>query len=102
MGPARTMPAPPPTAVMAATMPTPPATLAVGNSSRMIPNERGRTAPPMPWMARARMSIPMEWASPASAEPTARASKVATSIRSLPTMSPTRPRMGVKIDADSR
>ena len=27
---------------------------------------------------------------------------MATSIRSLPTMSPTRPRMGVKIDADSR
>ena len=25
-----------------------------------------------------------------------------TSIRSLPTMSPTRPRMGVKIEADSR
>jgi len=32
----------------------------------------------------------------------ARASRVTTSIRSLPTMSPTRPRMGVKIDADSR
>ena len=35
-------------------------------------------------------------------EPRARAERVTTSIRSLPTMSPTRPRMGVKIDADSR
>jgi len=102
MGPARTIPAPPPTAAMAATIPTPVATLAAGNSSRMIPKARGSTAPPMPWMARARINTVMEWATPARAEPAARASNVTTSIRSLPTMSPTRPRMGVKIDADSR
>ena len=102
MGPARTIPAPPPTAAMAATMPTPPATLAPGNSSRMMPKDRGSTAPPIPWMARARMSTPMEWATPASTDPRARASKVTTSIRSLPTMSPIRPRMGVEIEAERR
>ena len=44
----------------------------------------------------------MEWDSPAMTEPTTKADSVTTSIRSLPTMSPTRPRMGVKIEADSR
>ena len=102
MGPARTIPAPPPTAVMAATTPTPVATRSWGNSSRMMPKARGRTAAPMPWMARATMSTTMDCASPASADPTARARRVTTSIRSLPTMSPTRPRMGVKTDADSK
>ncbi len=38
----------------------------------------------------------------ASTEPTARAISAATSIRSLPRMSPRRPRIGVKIDADTR
>ena len=85
------MPAPPPTAAMAAMMPTAPATLTPGNSSRTMPNESGSTAPPMPWMARAMISTVMEWASPATTEPAARAASVTTSIRSLPTMSPTRP-----------
>ena len=69
MGPASTIPAPPPTAAMAATTPTPPATLTAGNSSRMMPKARGRTAPPMPWMARATISTPIEWASPAMTDP---------------------------------
>ena len=56
----------------------------------------------MPWMARAMISTVIEWASPATTEPAASAASVTTSIRSLPTMSPTRPRIGVKIDADSR
>ena len=68
----------------------------------MIPNDNGRTAPPIPWTTRPRINTPIECASPAITDPKARANKVTTSIRSLPTMSPTRPRMGVKIEADSR
>ena len=102
IGPASTMPAPPPTAAMAAMIPTAPATLIVGNSSRTMPNESGRTAPPMPWMARAMIRTVIEWARPATTEPAASAPRVTTSILSLPTMSPTRPRMGVKIDADNK
>ena len=102
IGPARTIPAPPPTAAMAATTPTPVATLPGGNSSRMIPNDRGRTAPPIPWTTRATINKPIDWDRPAMAEPMARADRVTTSMRSLPTMSPTRPRMGVKIEADNK
>ena len=35
-------------------------------------------------------------------EPTASAPRAKTSMRSLPTLSPIRPMMGVKIEADSR
>ena len=68
----------------------------------MIPNERGRTAPPIPWMARDTISTPIDCANPASTVPAARQSIVTTSIRSLPTMSPTRPKIGVKIEADNK
>ena len=41
-------------------------------------------------------------ASAATSEPTARAPSANTSIRSLPILSPIRPMIGVKTDADSR
>ena len=41
-------------------------------------------------------------ASAAISEPTASVASATTSIRSLPTLSPTRPMIGVKTDAESR
>jgi len=68
----------------------------------MIPNATGIIPPPAPWITRATIMTPMEGASAASSEPAASAISVATKTRSLPIMSPTRPRIGVMIDADSR
>ena len=68
----------------------------------MIPNVSGSTPPPTPWIARAAISTPMLGATAASSEPTARALSATTSIRSLPTLSPTRPMIGVNTDAESR
>ena len=83
-------------------MPTAPATLSRGNSSRMIPKVPGSTPPPTPWMARAAISTPMVGARAASSEPMVRAPSATTSIRSLPTLSPMRPMIGVKTEAESR
>ena len=77
-------------------------TRAAGNSSRMMPNESGKTAPPMPLDHPGEISTPMFGATAASRQPRASATREPTSIRSLPTMSPIRPRIGVKIDAESR
>ena len=68
----------------------------------MIPNATGIIPPPAPWITRATIRTPMDGATAASSEPTARAMSVPTKTRSLPFMSPTRPRIGVMIDADSR
>ena len=102
IGPARTSAKPAPKASTAAMTPTAPATLARGNSSRMIPNDNGITAPPTPWMTRATIRTMIEWDRPARTDPAASAARVATSNRSFPAMSPMRPRIGVKTDADSR
>ena len=83
-------------------MPMAEATFSRGNSSRMMPKVSGRTPPPMPWITRAAISTPIVPATAASSEPTASAPSAKTSIRSLPTLSPTRPMIGVKIDADTR
>ncbi len=56
----------------------------------------------MPWIPRATIMTATEPAKAASIEPTVSAISAATSIRSLPRMSPRRPMIGVKIDADSR
>lgn len=96
------MPRPPPTATIAEIAATAVETRAAGNSSRMMPNDSGKTAPPMPCTTRAMMRTPMFGAMAASRQPRASAASATTSIRSLPTMSPTRPRIGVKIDAESR
>jgi hypothetical protein len=102
IGPARTMPRPAPTAVSDASAPTAPATFLAGNSSRMIPNATGTIPPAIPWITLATIRTPIDDATAASSEPTASATSVATKTCSLPTMSPTRPRIGVMIDADSR
>jgi hypothetical protein len=102
IGPATTMPRPAPTAVSAAIAPTAPVTLAAGNSSLTIPNATGTMPPAMPWITRAAISTPIEELTAASSEPAASATCAATKTRSLPIMSPTRPRIGVMTDADSR
>ena len=68
----------------------------------MMPNATGSMPPPKPWITRATIITPIDGASAASSDPTASATSVATKTRSLPIMSPTRPRIGVMIDADSR
>ncbi len=68
----------------------------------MMPNATGTMPPPMPWMTRAAISTQIDEATAASSDPPASAARVTTKIRSLPIMSPTRPMIGVKIDADSR
>ena len=102
IGPANTIPRLPPTAVSAARMPTAPATLPAGNSSRMIPNPSGNVPPPSPWITRATISTARLGAMAASTDPTARATSAATNTHFLPWMSPTRPRIGVMTEADSR
>ena len=52
IGPASTMPSPAPTPRMDERNPMPPTTRSLGNSSRMMPKESGKTAPPAPWMIR--------------------------------------------------
>src|SRR3984957_15523699 len=102
IGPASTMPRLPPTAVSAARMPTAPATFSRGNSSRMIPNPSGSVPPPSPWIARATIITPRLGATAASTDPTARPASAATKTHFLPIMSPSRPRIGVMTEADSR
>jgi hypothetical protein len=67
-----------------------------GNSSRMIENASGNTAPPAPWITRATI---IELESPASAVPPARITRTTTSARFFPNMSPSLPAIGVKTDA---
>ena len=80
----------------------PRATRSRGNSSRMIPKASGKTAPPAPWMTRPRISTSIELASAATSVPTPSMHSDATSVRSLPNMSPRRPMIGVRTEALSR
>ncbi len=73
-----------------------------GNSSRMIENESGNTAPPAPWMTRAVIMTPIDVASAARAVPAARIRRTITIMRFFPNMSPSRPAIGVTTDALSR
>ena len=73
-----------------------------GNSSRMIPNASGKIAPPAPCTARPAISISSEVDSALISVPAPSTSSTITSRRSLPNMSPSRPRIGVKIEAVSR
>lgn len=101
IGPASTMPTPPPTAMTADRMPTIEGTRVAGNSSRTIPNDTGNTAPPRPWMIRAMISTPTLGATAATTQPSAMAASPTSSVRSLPIMSAMRPSSGVATDADS-
>ena len=102
IGPERTMPRPPPMPRIAEVMAMPPATLWRGNSSRMMAYESGKTAPPMPWMARPAIIGPSEEESAAISEPTPSAATATMKTFFLPNMSPRRPAIGVTIDALSR
>ena len=82
--------------------PTAPATRSRGNSSRMIPKDNGIRPPPTPWITRAMIITVIEVASAARIEPRASTTSTTTRTFSLPYMSPTRPRIGVQIEADSR
>ena len=80
----------------------PVATFSGGNSSRMIPKASGKTAPPTPWITRPAISMPIECDSAATIDPVPKVTRVATSIRDLPKMSPSRPTIGVATEAESR
>ena len=102
IGPASTMPSPPPMPTSAEIIAIPWATRSRGNSSRMIEKASGNTAPPMPWITRAKIITPIELASAARNVPSTRPHMVTTSIFFLPNMSPSRPRIGVATLALSR
>ena len=72
------------------------ATRSRGNSSRMIPKASGKIAPPAPWMARPRMSTPIDPPMAETNEPSANTPSTASSTFSLPYMSPRRPSSGVQ------
>ncbi len=96
------MPIPAPTATSAAMNPTAPATLARGE---LVPDDaegqrQHATADALHHPGEDHQAD--EVASAASSEPTASAAIVMTRISVLPTMSPRRPMIGVKIDAESR
>ena len=95
------MPTPKPTAVSEASTLRAPFIFSP-NSSRMIPNDSGSTPPPAPCTTRATIIQPTLGASAAIREPIDSSTRQSTSIRVLPTTSPTRPSSGVQIEADSR
>ena len=102
IGPASTIPRPPPTPRSAEIRAMPVGTRSLGNSSRMIANASGKIAPPAPWITRPRMSTSIEVASAATSVPAATIASVTTSIRLFPNMSPSRPTIGVATEAESR
>ncbi len=71
------------------------ATRSRGNSSRMMPKASGKIAPAAPWMARPRISTPMDPPIAHTSEPNPNTPSTASRIFSLPYMSPRRPRSGV-------
>jgi len=79
-----------------------PATFSLGNSSRTIPNDSGKIPPAAPWMNRAITITMNELETAASSVPAARITSVTSSRRSLPYMSPRRPRIAVPTEAESR
>ena len=102
MMPLSTSPAPPPTPNVAEISPMPEPTFSRGNSSRMMPKASGKIAPPAPCTARPRISTASDVDSAEISVPAPSTSSTITSRRSLPNMSPMRPRIGVKIEAVSR
>ena len=96
------MPMPPPTANVAEISAMPVATRSRGNSSRTMPMPSGKTAPPMPCRPRPAIIGPIDVESAEITVPTASAKSTTMSTRSLPNMSPSRPAIGVAIDAESR
>ncbi len=100
--PLSTSPAPPPIPNVAEISPMPVETRSGGNSSRMIPKASGNTAAAMPWIARPAIRTSIECESAQTSEPSAKTESAITSMRSLPNMSPSRPRIGVETEAVRR
>ena len=100
--PPATIPKPEPIPRIADSRPMLPATWSRGNSSRTIPNESGKIPPPTPWITRPAMTSDSECASASTTVPAPRRTSVQTSTRSLPYMSPRRPRIAVPTEAESR
>src|SRR3954451_4649519 len=71
IGPASTMPAPPPIPRIEEIIAMPNATRSGGNSSLMMPNASGNTAPARPWTTRPAIITPIVWASADITVPTA-------------------------------
>jgi hypothetical protein len=67
-----------------------------------MPNASGKIPPPAPWMMRPTIIGPSDVASAETTVPAPRMPSVIRSSRSLPYMSPRRPRIDVATDADSR
>src|SRR3954451_538853 len=99
MTPASTMPAPPPTPMIVDISPIEPGTRSRGNSSRMIPKASGKMPPPAPWMTRPRINGPALAAIAETTVPAPMTPIATRSRRSLPYMSPSRPKIGVATDA---
>src|SRR6266540_1298152 len=102
INPASTSPSPPPTPKTAETTPTATPIFSGGNSSLMIENESGNTAPPAPCTIRHAISTQMFGAKIAAAEPMKKTPRLIRSSRSLPYWSPSFPSSGVSTDAESR
>ena len=95
------MPMPPPTAMTLESVPIADGTRRRSNSSRMMPKETGKTAPPSPWITRPAIITPMSGASADTRLPAAIAPRTTSRVFSLPIMSPTRPMIGVATEAES-
>jgi hypothetical protein len=73
-----------------------------GKVSRMIPKASGKIPPPAPCTTRPRIITGSEVASAETTVPAPSTTRMHTSTRSLPWMSPRRPRTGVATDALTR
>ena len=102
IGPAATMPMPAPMPKIADSSPMVTPTRSCGSSSRTMPIDSGMIAPAAPCRARAMMRMPRVGASAASSVPTRRIDRTTIIIRRLPSMSPSRPKIGVSTAAESR
>src|SRR5579862_3624784 len=97
-----TIPNPAPMPRIADMSPMLPATWSGGNSSRTMPNASEKMPPATPCTTRARISSQSECDNAARSVPTASVPSVQRRTRSLPYMSPSRPRIAVPTDAESR
>ena len=84
ISPASTSPNPPPTPNTAEISPMATPIFSRGNSSRMIANDSGKTAPPSPCTARKPISDQMFHAAAAPTQPTRKSTSETTSSRSFP------------------
>ena len=100
--PASTRPRPPPMPKVAEMRPIEEATRSRGNSSRMIPKDSGKIAPPAPCTTRPRIRTPIDGATAQTSEPSPNTASEPSSSFSLPNMSPSRPSSGVQTQDVSR